>query len=453
MFTGVRTLALAGAVAGLLVAPAAAAIAAPLDARATPRFEPSGATPKAAPGTRLAARGTLSKSQLRNHLEREMDRVGGSSGAWVYDLRAGPGGGDVLYSDSGKRSRLLASNSKLFTTAAFLNRFGPGGTLATRVWERGRRAGRRDRVLRGGLVLLGDGDPALASPKFARNHNMPVTRLKPLAKSVRRAGIRSVRGNIMVDPTVFDGRRSVPQHGISGGPWLGTLSGLSFNAGMDGGRNADSPERIAGRQFMHALRRAGVKVRGHLRVGNAPRGAVSGEPLGTARSPGAAKLIRQTNTPSDNFFAEMLLKRLAARKGKQGTTARGAAKAEGFARRAGGGATLVNGSGLSRKNASAPARVGKLLVHMSRDDDLDRAFRKSLAVAGRTGTLKHRMRGTAAEGRCQAKTGTINGVSALSGYCDSRSGLLAFSILMNGVNVDTARRAQDAMAAAIARYR
>ena len=90
---------------------------------------------------------------------------------------------------------------------------------------------------------------------------------------------------------------------------------------------------------------------------------------------------------------------------------------------------------------------------MAQDNDLDRAFRKSLAVAGRTGTLSGRMRGTAAEGRCSAKTGTIDGVSALSGYCKSRSGLVAFSILMNSINTTTARNAQDAMAAAIARYR
>jgi D-alanyl-D-alanine carboxypeptidase/D-alanyl-D-alanine-endopeptidase (penicillin-binding protein 4) len=149
----------------------------------------------------------------------------------------------------------------------------------------------------------------------------------------------------------------------------------------------------------------------------------------------------------------MLLKRLAASGGKKGTTARGADKAENFAQRAGSNAKLVNGSGLSRTNRSSPGNVGKLLVHMARENDLDRAFRKSLAVAGRTGTLSSRMRGSAAEGKCHAKTGTIDGVSALSGYCKSRSGLVAFSILMNGVNVDTARRAQDAMAAAIARYK
>jgi serine-type D-Ala-D-Ala carboxypeptidase/endopeptidase (penicillin-binding protein 4) len=258
-----------------------------------------------------------------------------------------------------------------------------------------------------------------------------------------------VRGNLMVDPTVFDGKRSVPQPGIGGGPWLGVLSGLSWNAGLGSGK----PEKAAGRELMQQLRRSGVKVTGRVRVGGAPRKALSDKPLDTVRSPSAAALIAQSNTPSDNFYAEMLLKRLGARNGKQGTTARGAEKAEDFARKAGSGAKLVNGSGLSRSNASSPSQLGKLLVHMSRDDDLDQAFRKSLAIAGRTGTLSSRMRGTAAEGRCQAKTGTIDGVSALSGYCKSKSGLVAFSILMNGVNVDTARNAQDAMAASIARYK
>ena len=63
------------------------------------------------------------------------------------------------------------------------------------------------------------------------------------------------------------------------------------------------------------------------------------------------------------------------------------------------------------------------------------AFRKSLPLAGREGTLADRMRGTAAEGDCRAKTGTLNAVSALSGYCHAGGGTVAFSILMNSVNV------------------
>jgi D-alanyl-D-alanine carboxypeptidase/D-alanyl-D-alanine-endopeptidase (penicillin-binding protein 4) len=81
------------------------------------------------------------------------------------------------------------------------------------------------------------------------------------------------------------------------------------------------------------------------------------------------------------------------------------------------------------------------------------AYRTSLPLAGREGTVAGRMRGTAAEGNCRTKTGTISGVSALSGYCDAGPDLIAFSILMNGVDTTRARNAQDGMASLIARYR
>ena len=157
--------------------------------------------------------------------------------------------------------------------------------------------------------------------------------------------------------------------------------------------------------------------------------------------------------PSNNFFAEMLLKRLAATTGKRGTRDRGALLVEEFARDTG---TIVNasdGSGLSRKNRVSPEHVGRLLVEVAGDADDAAALRDSLPVAGREGTLADRMRGTAAEGNCAAKTGTLDGVTALSGYCDAGTRTLAFSILMNDVNVDAGRRAQDEIAAAIARYR
>lgn len=380
-----------------------------------------------------------------------MDRIGGRSGAWVYDVRAARQ--PVLYSDSGRRERILASNTKLFTTAAFLDRFRADGTLATKVFGRGGRTGANDQILRGGLALVGDGDPALASPRFAKRHNLPLTRLQPLANAVRRAGIRRVRGDLLLDETIFDRRRSVPQPGITGGPFLSPLSGLSYNSGFDGDRYASDPAREAGHAFVKALRDAGVRFEGRLKVGDAPRKLRRSKPLGTERSPSAAKLIAQTNTPSDNFFAEMLLKRLGARPGRQGTTRRGARKAERFARQIGSGVRMVNGSGLARTNVASPRDVGRLLIHMARASALAAAWDDSLAVAGRTGTLANRMRGSAAEGRCRGKTGTLDGVSALSGYCRSGAGLVAFSILMSNVNIDAAHRAQDAMAAAIARYR
>jgi D-alanyl-D-alanine carboxypeptidase/D-alanyl-D-alanine-endopeptidase (penicillin-binding protein 4) len=440
--------------AGGIAAVVAVAAPGPVSGAATGRaalLDEGGTTPRVAPGSPLAAHGRISRKSLRRKLEEQMDRVGGGSGAWVADVRA-TGGSEVLYSDSGSNARILASNSKLFTTAAFLDRFGRDGTLRTAVWARGRRTGVDDQILRGGLALVGAGDPALGSPGYARKHGLPLTRLRPLARAVRKAGIRRVKGNLRADDTIFDRERSVPQPGITGGPWLGPLSGLSFNSGHDGSGFASKPEKVAGREFVDQLRKVGVKLTGRVKVGDTPSSLRARPPLGEVASPSASALIAQTNTPSDNFFAEMLLKRLAARDAHRGTTARGARKAERFADHADSGAHLINGSGLSRTNVSSPKNVGKLLVHMAGADELDLPFRQSLPVAGRSGTLSNRMRGTAAEGRCSAKTGTIDGVSALSGFCKSHAGLIAFSILMNGVNIDTAQRAQDAMAAAIARY-
>ena len=75
-----------------------------------------------------------------------------------------------------------------------------------------------------------------------------------------------------------------------------------------------------------------------------------------------------------------------------------------------------------------------------------------MPVAGREGTVADRMRGTAAEGNCATKTGTLDGVSALSGYCSAHGHTVAFSVLNNSVDIDAAHTAQDRFAAAIARY-
>jgi D-alanyl-D-alanine carboxypeptidase/D-alanyl-D-alanine-endopeptidase (penicillin-binding protein 4) len=113
---------------------------------------------------------------------------------------------------------------------------------------------------------------------------------------------------------------------------------------------------------------------------------------------------------------------------------------------------VVDGSGLSRANLASPRQIARLLSAMERTG-AGEIFYSSLAVAGRSGTLAYRMRGTVAAGRCRAKTGTLIGVSALSGYCEAVGGRqLAFSILMNRVSVSGARALQNSMAVSIARY-
>ena len=84
----------------------------------------------------------------------------------------------------------------------------------------------------------------------------------------------------------------------------------------------------------------------------------------------------------------------------------------------------------------------KILGAMARRPDFA-VFRRSLAIAGVDGTLKDRMRGTAAAGNVRAKTGTLNAASSLSGYVTTASGhTLSFSMLMNGDPVPLAQGAR-----------
>ena len=114
-------------------------------------------------------------------------------------------------------------------------------------------------------------------------------------------------------------------------------------------------------------------------------------------------------------------------------------------------AAVVDGSGLSRANRIAPREVVDLLGTLHRDPGVGPAFEASLAVAGRTGTLARRMRGTPAAGACRAKTGTIDGISTLAGYCLRTGGIpVAFAVMMSGVRLDHARAAQDRLVAELA---
>jgi serine-type D-Ala-D-Ala carboxypeptidase/endopeptidase (penicillin-binding protein 4) len=395
------------------------------------------------------AAASISRARLAHGLSKQMHRVGGASGAWVYDLDASDHG--KLFSWASKTERVLASNSKLFTTAAVLHRYGADGKLETDLYPQPRSA-LHDHAIRGDLVLVGAGDPALASSGFAKHNNLPVTPIGTLAKEVRQASIKRVTGKVLADDSVFDRQRGVPTAGVDASGELPPLSGLSYDSGFVHGHYAPSPELVAAQALTAKLRHFGVRVKHGTGRGNVSKTALEHRPLAKVRSPTMANLITATNRPSNNFFAEMLLKRLAANGNHAGTTRRGANKAERYARKLGADVHMVNGSGLSRSNRASPKSVGHLLRSMNTRDD-HAAFRHSLPLAGREGTLSDRMNGTAAEGRCRAKTGTLNFVSALSGYCSAGHDTVAFSILMNSVDVSVAQDAQDKMASLIARYR
>jgi D-alanyl-D-alanine carboxypeptidase/D-alanyl-D-alanine-endopeptidase (penicillin-binding protein 4) len=148
----------------------------------------------------------------------------------------------------------------------------------------------------------------------------------------------------------------------------------------------------------------------------------------------------------------MLVKDLGAQFGGAGTTAAGVAIVRAQLASFGLHPQIVDGSGLSRADRTTPREVVRLLARMH-DQDVGGAFEGSLAVAGRTGTIRTRMRGTPAQDRCKAKTGTLIGISALAGLCQAAGGhTIAFAMLMNRAGVGRAHRVQDHITSAIARY-
>ncbi len=389
-----------------------------------------------------------SAASLGSRLAGAMRPAGGSSGAYVVNASTGK----AVFRYRHMRPRILASNTKLFTTSAALARYGVAGRLTTEV--RGTGTLDEDGVYHGNLYLVGGGDPTFGSSRFARRSYGGGATVQSLAAKLKKVGIRRVTGRIYGDESKFDSLRGGPDSRYRISPYVGPLSGLSYNRGLasESGRGYQySPPSFAAARLDSALARLRISVKGSPRARRTPTGA---DRLVNDRSPSMARLAALTNKPSDNFFAEMLVKDLALQARGKGTTKGGARLAAAFARRLGGGpAGLSDGSGLSRGNRASPYRVARLLQAMRRRDEF-KAFFGSLSIAGRDGTLRSRMRGGAARGRCRGKTGTLSGVSAVSGYCRARSGdVYVFSILMNGVNPYGARGLQDRMVNTIAAIR
>jgi serine-type D-Ala-D-Ala carboxypeptidase/endopeptidase (penicillin-binding protein 4) len=388
------------------------------------------------------------QADLKGSLTRQIRQAGSFSGAYVTNMSTGK----QAFAWRAGTPRILASNTKLFTSAAALARFGTEGTLGTAVLGDG--ALEDDGVWRGDLYLRGGGDPTFGSRSFTAKSYGGGATVEQLAGLIDQAGVERITGRVYGDESRHDSLRGGPDSGFGVSIWVGPLSALSFNRGLatEAGYGYQvSPPAFAAARLDAALEARGISVRLKPRAGRAP-GAVTTE-LASVESPPMATLVRLMNKQSDNFFAEVLTKDLAMQARGVGTTAAGAQLAAAFAGRLGARARLADGSGLSRGNRASPYRVVRLLTAMSQRFEFD-SWNASLPVAGRDGTLKDRMRSGAARGRCRGKTGTLSNVSALSGYCTARSGdLYAFSILMNGVYTPGARVLQDRMAQAIAAER
>jgi D-alanyl-D-alanine carboxypeptidase/D-alanyl-D-alanine-endopeptidase (penicillin-binding protein 4) len=366
-------------------------------------------------------------------LARAMSHAGPSAGAYVVDM----GTGQELYVDRPDVPRMPASVEKLYTSSTALLLYGGQGRLSTTVLAPTLPDAGGD--VAGDLILRGGGDPTFDAQDAAT-----------LADQIVRGGLTRVDGRVVGDESAFDAFRGPPSSDFQLSSDVGPLSALSYDHGLTGKRRPyfqSSPASFAAQAFQKALRHRGVKVVGKASAGSAPTDTT---PLAHWDSPALADIVRAMNQPSDNYIAETLVKDLGADYGTAGSTAAGAAVVKNTVARFKVAPQVYDGSGLSRADHTTPRQVVRLLSGMDGTQQAT-AFEASLPVAGRSGTLDTRMRGTAAQDRCQAKTGTLHDVSTLAGYCTTPSGRrIAFAFLMNAITVTRAHPLQDRMTIALA---
>jgi D-alanyl-D-alanine carboxypeptidase/D-alanyl-D-alanine-endopeptidase (penicillin-binding protein 4) len=379
---------------------------------------------------------------LSSSLKRQIRGAGTYSGALVVDASTGK----TLFAWKAGIPRVLASNVKLFTTASALDRFGVDGTFSTDVLSD--TPMNADGVVAGDVWLRGGGDPAFGTLAYVRKYYGPsASSVELLVDQLAQLGLTAVRGGIHGDESRFDTIRGVHDSAFRTSPWIGPLSALTLNHGYDGRRFQSSPASFAAGVFRKTLKADGITPGHAAASAKAPADASI---IASVKSPPMSELVRLTNKDSDNFFAETLLKNIGEDAGGAGTTSAGVNAVRSFASSVGATVSLIDGSGLDHGNRAAPRDVVRLLVAERSRPEYD-AFYNSLPIAGVDGTIHKRMRSAPARGNCRAKTGSLIGVSGLSGYCTTRSGReVAFSFLMNGVSTYYARRIQDRMTQAVA---
>ena len=477
--------------------------------RPAPRATSRSATARAT----LRAATPTSTPDLREHLA-SLVREAARSGQWgvmVVSLTRG----DTLYAHNADELLLPASTMKLYTSAIALERFGPAHQFRTEVLRSG--AVGEGGVVRGDLILKGNGDPSLV-PRYVE-WNRGAKPLDSLADLVARAGITRVTGDIIGDASAFDGERvpagwrtrylqasyaarvsalsynenlahitvrpstrgaqvafAQPVSGLSLRStvtirpnsrsasirvWQDTLTQQFKVSGWIGARSVvrtyqvvvEQPEQYVAAAFRAALEARGVTVEGRVRGGEAAAGATR---VTAWASPPLAQLVAKMNGESNNHFAELLFRNAARVGGAVGSAHIANESLRTFMTdRVGAGAGAVyaaDGSGLSTLDRVTPRSMVMLLGY-SAQAPWAQVLQASLPVAGRTETLRSRMRYTAAQGNLRAKTGTTGEVTSLGGYVTAKNGeKLAFSFIYNGRELWRARAAIDAMGVTLANF-
>lgn len=407
--------------------------------------------------------------------------------------------GEVIYTrQSGRRSQ-VASNLKLLTTTTALDLLGPDHRWKTELVSGGTRSGA---ALNGDLVLRGGGDPTMSRLRYQQ-----------LADTLKASGVTTVNGALVVDDTKFDATPygtgwawddepysysaetsaltlspdakfsagtvvvRVKPGAAAGAPAVVTTepandhvqvvsTATTGNAGIsvqrEHGTNrifvsgstsvettalstVKDPTGLVTSVFQKALQASGITVTGGVRRQKAPAGATV---LATDTSMTLGELVKPLLKDSNNMLAEVLVKTAG------GSFTNGVNQLS--TKWAGLGVDpnaveVFDGSGMSRLDQFSPDDLTSVLVK-AKTKPWFAAWQASLPVAGVDGTLVNRMKNTPAAGNVKAKTGSLSGVSGLSGYVTTQAGReLVFSVVQNNVLLFNSPRAiEDRIAVRLA---
>ncbi len=393
----------------------------------------------------------------------------------------------TLYAHHAGSPMILASVTKLATTATALDRLGPDYRLETILAAVGRV---QDGVVHGDLVLRGEGDPFLSGRLY---QDRPNAVFEHWARELYAQGIRRVTGNLLADSTAFDNRYIHPdwpsdelhkwycapvaalslndncldvkvEPGAKAGRpahvrWLPATAYLALDnqllttaarsedavslwrapesktvvvkgrcAAGTGSRTfwvtVPDPPAFAVTVLAETLAGAGIQVDGTLQVLNRPPDRGGWITLARHTNP-LSTALPVVNKKSQNLFAELLCKRLGTLSGGQGTWEAGTAEVLAFLGRQG-----LPREGLSFVDGSglsranrAPAQAITQLLAVMRNHACAQVYLDSLSIGATDGTLADRFRGVPGANRVRGKTGHLDGVSNLAGYVLNEQGV------------------------------
>jgi D-alanyl-D-alanine carboxypeptidase/D-alanyl-D-alanine-endopeptidase (penicillin-binding protein 4) len=364
-------------------------------------------------------------SQVPEDLIKELDELIAEvpAGTKMAVLIYNPLTQDTIVCINHTETMIPASNTKLFTSATALEIMGGEYLISTVILTDDDDLS--DGTIDGNIYIKGFGNPTFTTED-----------MEDLINQLYQAGLRKVTGNVIGDDTYFDDIYSRDDW-ISeerANVKLPPISALVIDRNRTSVRkkrkgryrtyfvNVDNPPLFAAKKFREKLITYGIEVTGNVVSSQTPDDAI---PL-VESSIELRNLMKLINKNSDNFYAECLFKTLGAvYSGKQGNSFFSTQAILNYLEDTGifsTGTKIVDGSGISRfDQVTAGALVGlleKIYFNLKQFDD----FYNSLSIAGVDGTLHKRMIGTVAENNFRGKTGTLNGVSSISGYVTNADG-------------------------------